>query len=156
MKNEQSRASMEFTHFYSVLCFCCSVLGLGFSWFHITLGESNGSPLQYSCLENPMDRGAWQATVHGVPKSQTRLSDFTFTLLVSHHTYRNTFSVTSHVLFSLVNQRVWGMWRSLSLTSLSLQLLTLKSLLIVDKGNTAPQFLPLQSGGNGLLWVFTG
>ena len=38
-------------------------------------GEGNGSPLQYSCLENPMDRGAWQATVHGVAKSQTRMSD---------------------------------------------------------------------------------
>ena len=34
-------------------------------------GEGNGNPLQYSCLENPMDRGAWQATVHGVTKSQT-------------------------------------------------------------------------------------
>ena len=42
-------------------------------------GEGNGTPLQYSCLENPMDRGAWWATVHGVAKSQTRLSDFTFT-----------------------------------------------------------------------------
>ena len=38
-------------------------------------GEGNGNPLQYSCLENPMNRGAWQATVHGVAKSQTRLSD---------------------------------------------------------------------------------
>ena len=38
-------------------------------------GEGNGNPLQYSCLENPMDRGAWQATVHGVAKSQTQLSD---------------------------------------------------------------------------------
>ena len=37
------------------------------------------SPLQYSCLENPMDRGAWWATVHGVTKSRTQLSDFTFT-----------------------------------------------------------------------------
>ena len=37
--------------------------------------EGNGTPLQYSCLENPMDRGAWQATVHGVAKSRTRLSD---------------------------------------------------------------------------------
>ena len=35
--------------------------------------EGNGNPLQYSCLENPMDRGAWQATVHGVAKSQTQL-----------------------------------------------------------------------------------
>ena len=40
-------------------------------------GEGNGNTLQYSCLENPTDRGAWQATVHGVAKSQTRLSDFT-------------------------------------------------------------------------------
>ena len=39
----------------------------------------NGNPLQYSCLENPMGRGAWQAAVHAVVKSQTRLSDFTFT-----------------------------------------------------------------------------
>ena len=44
-------------------------------------GEGNGSPLQYSCLENPMDRGAWWATVHRVAKSWTRLSDFTFTKL---------------------------------------------------------------------------
>ena len=43
------------------------------------LGEGNGTPLQYSCLENPMDRGAWQAAVYGVAKSQTRLSDFTST-----------------------------------------------------------------------------
>ena len=42
-------------------------------------GEGNGTPLQYSCLENSMDGGAWWATVHGVVKSQTRLSDFTFT-----------------------------------------------------------------------------
>ena len=40
-------------------------------------GEGNGNPLQYSCLENPMDRGAWQATVYGIAKSQSRLSDFT-------------------------------------------------------------------------------
>ena len=38
-------------------------------------GEGNGNPLQYSCLENPMDKGAWQGTVHGVAKSQTRLSN---------------------------------------------------------------------------------
>ena len=48
-----------------------SIPGLGRS-----SGEGNGNPLQYFCLENPMDRGAWQATVHGVAKSQTRLSDF--------------------------------------------------------------------------------
>ena len=43
--------------------------------------ESNGNPLQYSCLANPMDRGAWWAAVHGVARSQTRLSDFNFTFM---------------------------------------------------------------------------
>ena len=50
--------------------------------FHFPLsciGEGNGNLLQYCCPENPMDRGAWWATVHGVPKSRARLSDFTFT-----------------------------------------------------------------------------
>ena len=42
----------------------------------------NGNPLQYSCLENPMDGGAWWATVHEVAKSQARLSDFTFTFII--------------------------------------------------------------------------
>ena len=41
-------------------------------------GEGNGYPHQYSGLENSMDRGAWQATAHGVPESQTQLSDFHF------------------------------------------------------------------------------
>ena len=50
-----------------------SIPGLGRS-----PGEGNGNPLQYSCLENPMDGGACWATVHGVAKSQTRLRDFTF------------------------------------------------------------------------------
>ena len=45
----------------------------------IDVREGNGTPLQYSCLENPMNGGAWWAAVHGVAKSQTRLSDFTFT-----------------------------------------------------------------------------
>ena len=45
----------------------------------MSIGEGNGTPLQYSCLENPMDRGTWWVAVHGVEKSWTRLSDFTFT-----------------------------------------------------------------------------
>ena len=44
-------------------------------------GEGNGNPLQYSRLENPTDRGAYQAAIHGVAKSWTQLSDFTFTFL---------------------------------------------------------------------------
>ena len=52
-----------------------SIPGLGRS-----PGEGNGNPLQYYCLENPMDRGALQATVHGVAKSRTRLSNLTYSL----------------------------------------------------------------------------
>ena len=48
-------------------------------WPHDLCGEGNGTPLQYSCLENPTDGGPWLATVRGVAKSRTRLSDFTFT-----------------------------------------------------------------------------
>ena len=59
-----------------------SIPGLGRS-----PGERNGNPLQYSCLENPMEGGTWQATVHGVPKSQTRLSDFTFTYIILYLHY---------------------------------------------------------------------
>ena len=44
----------------------------------MALGEGNGSPLQHSCLANPMDGGAWWAAVHGVARGRTRLSDFTF------------------------------------------------------------------------------
>ena len=46
----------------------------------LCFGEGNGTPLQYSCLENPMGGGAWWAAVHGVEKSRTRLSDLTFTI----------------------------------------------------------------------------
>ena len=59
-----------------------SIPGLGRS-----PGEENGNPLQYSCLEIPMDRGAWWATVHGVAKSRTCLSDFTFFLLRNMENY---------------------------------------------------------------------
>ena len=54
-------------------CFWYSLLLL------LLLGEGDGTPLQYSCLENPMDGGAWKAAVHGVTEGQARLSDFTFT-----------------------------------------------------------------------------
>ena len=46
-------------------------------------GEGNGSPLQYSCLENPMDGGAWWATIYGVAKSRTRLSNFTLDAIIN-------------------------------------------------------------------------
>ena len=62
-------------------------------------GEGNGNPLQYSCLENSMDRGAWRATVYGVSKSWTRLSDFTslhFTSLHSTLLHSASASLPSH------------------------------------------------------------
>ena len=52
---------------------------LHFLFSLLCIGEGNGTPLQYSCLENPMDGGAWQAAVHGVAKSRTWLSNFIFT-----------------------------------------------------------------------------
>ena len=48
-------------------------------------GGGNGTPLQFYCLENPMDRGAWQATAHGVAQSRARLSDFTLINFYSSH-----------------------------------------------------------------------
>ena len=54
-------------------------MNIVFNSLAFTHREGNGTPLQYSCLENPMDGGAWWAAVHGVTKSQTRLRDFTFT-----------------------------------------------------------------------------
>ena len=62
--------SMEIRHKYGFYGFSRWLSGKG--------GEGNGTPLQYSCLENPMGGGAWQDAVHGVVKSWTRLSDFTF------------------------------------------------------------------------------
>ena len=57
----------------------CPLQGSTFPFPQALIGEGDGTPPQYSCLENPVDGGAWWAAVHGVTKSQTRLSDFTFT-----------------------------------------------------------------------------
>ena len=70
-------------------------------------GESNGNPLQYSCLENPMDGGAWWAAVHGVAKSRTRLSNFTF----SFHFHALEKEMATHSNYScLENPRDGGAW----------------------------------------------
>ena len=53
--------------------------GIIYVQLRASIGEGDGTPLQYSCLENPMGRGAWWAAVHGVSERRTRLSDFTFT-----------------------------------------------------------------------------
>ena len=59
-------------------------------------GEDNGTLLQYSCLENPMDGGAWKAAVHGVAEGQTRLSNFTFTF--HFHALEKEMATHSNVL----------------------------------------------------------
>ena len=64
--------------------------------FIIYVGEGNGTPLQYSCLENPMDGGAQEAAVHGVTESRTRLSNFTFTF--HFHTLEKEMATHSSVL----------------------------------------------------------
>ena len=66
-------------------------------YFSLISGEGNGNPLQYSCLENPMDGGAWQATVHGVAKSWTRLSDFT-SFLYTLHLYQESYVSRTQVI----------------------------------------------------------
>ena len=83
------------------------------SWFFERIGEGNGNPLQYACLENPMDGVAWKAAVHGVAESQTQLSDFTFTF--HFHTLEKETAIHSSVLAlripgtgSLVGCRLWG------------------------------------------------
>ena len=79
----------------------------------LSLGEGNGTPLQYFCLENPMDGGAWYVAVHGVAKSRTRLNDFTFTFHV--HALEKEMATHSSVLAwripgmgSLVGCCLWG------------------------------------------------
>ena len=76
-------------------------------------GEGDGTPLQYSCLENPMDGGAWWAAIHGVTRSRTRLSDFTFTF--HFHALEKEMATHSSVLAwripgmgILVGCRLWG------------------------------------------------
>ena len=70
------------------------------------IGEGNGTPLQYSCLENPMDGGTWWAAVHGVAKSRTRLSDFTFT----SHFHALEKEMATHSCSCLENPRDGGAW----------------------------------------------
>ena len=70
---------------------------------NVYFGEGNGTPLQYSCLESPMDGGAWWAAVHGVAGSRTRLSDFTFTF----HFYALEKEMATHS--SVLAWRILGM-----------------------------------------------
>ena len=82
-------------------------------YLYLSFREGNGTPLQYSCLENPMDGGAWWAAVHGVTEGQTRLSNFTFTF--HFHALEKEMATHSSVLAwripgmgSLVGCHLWG------------------------------------------------
>ena len=82
-------------------------------WGFPSSGEGNGNPLQYSCLETPMDTGAWWAAVHGVPKNWTRLNNLTFAF--HSHALEKEMAAHSSVLAwgtpgrrSLVGCRLWG------------------------------------------------
>ena len=129
-------------------------------------GEGNGNPLQYSCLENPMDRGAWWATVHGVAKSQTRLSNFTFSFQ-NHQKLRQKWSKCQWVISTVKGSewaslmtydsswgvlggerksRVWKWQRRARRTSSSF-----KPRVRAVGGNTAPTLLQAVTSGESLL-----
>ena len=91
-------------------------------------GEGNGNPLQYSCLENPMDRGAWWATVHGVAKSQTRLGDFTFTQMKREERQPGNCFGLLHVLW-------FSDFRILNITERSVELMRLNFTFYEKFGN---------------------
>ena len=85
--NLVSGSGLEFGLWVIICVFCLSIYPSKFTamtkWSlsdsNHKFWEGNGTSLQYSCLENPMDRGAWWTAVHGVPRSRARLRDFTFT-----------------------------------------------------------------------------
>ena len=77
----------------------------------VAVREGNGTPLQYSCLENPMDGVAWKAAVHGVTEGRTRLSNFTFTFMHWRRKWQPTpvfLPGESQGWGSLVGCRLWG------------------------------------------------
>ena len=93
-------------HSYSFFLFFLSFpLNIFVSFIFIALFP-NGNPLQYSCLENPMDRGAWKAAVHGVAEGRARLSDFTFTF----HFCALEKEMATHSCSCLENPRDAGAW----------------------------------------------
>ena len=111
---------LTFSHHYSWVHLSLPILLVLFYWLllsykelSICIGEGNGNRLQYSCLENPMDGGAWWAAVHGVAKSRTRLSNFT--LLFTFMLWRRKWQPTPVFLpgesqgrGNLVGCRLWG------------------------------------------------
>ena len=110
---------MIFTFKEILLCFCQAIRIQASTFIKSGIvcifGDGSGNPLQYSCLENPMDKGAWWVAVHGVTRSLTRLSDFTFTF--HFHALEKEMATHSTPVFlpgesqgrgSLVGCRLWG------------------------------------------------
>ena len=102
------------------------MLGLVLQWFpcvsshylippRLSSGEGNGTPVQYSCLENPMDARAWKAAVHGVTEGRTRLSNFSF----SFHFHALEKEMATHS--SVLAWRIPGMGEPGGLWSMGLQ-----------------------------------
>ena len=117
----QFTLAIYFIHFFpkKIIMSTCYILSTRPGW------EGNGNPLQYSCLGNPMDGGAWWAAVHGVANSRTRLSDFTFTF--HFHALEEEMATHSSVLAwripgtgepgglpSMGSHRVWHDWSDLA------------------------------------------
>ena len=100
--------------FQYVVQVCHYFSSKGQASFNFLVVEGNGTPLQYSCLENPMDGGAWQAAVHGVAKSQAQLSNFTFTF----HFYALEKEMATHS--SVLAWRIPGMGEPDGLPSMGL------------------------------------
>ena len=119
-----------------------------------TSGEGDGTPLQYSCLENPMDGGAWWAAVHGVAEGRTRLSDFTFIFTFMH--WRRKWQPTPVFLpgesqgqGSLVGCSSWGRWGSDTTERLHFHF----SLSCIGEGNGNPlQCSCLENPRDGRAW----
>ena len=97
-------ATAEFSKFAGILSLFLSFVAYSmnlysyflFMFLGSTTGEGNGTPLQYSCLENPVDGGAWWAAVHGITGRQTRLSDFTLTF--HFHALEKEMAIHSSIL----------------------------------------------------------
>ena len=120
-------------------------------------GEGDGTPLQYSCLENPMDGGAWWAAVHGVAKSQAQLSDFTFPFhfhalekeMATHSSvlaWRIPGTVEPGGLPSMGSHRVGHNWSSLAAAAAA------DSLGNVDPYENQLKVKPVQVGGGDGRW----